>query len=161
MPDGYQVRGGVGGAIPGVLGPSELDGRAEWVPLRPPHDLLDALGARLGSEVDLHRVTLAALAPLRTALEGEPLGALTAKLPQGLARQLADAELSLCARVPPPAGGRDYLLAVSRFSLHPPRVAETYARAVFASAKAVLAPEDARAIEARLPPGVAELWRAA
>lgn len=161
MPDRYKVAGGVGGAIPGVLGPWELDGRAEWVPLRPPRDLLDALRVRLGSEVDLHRTALAVLAPLRGALDGEPLGALTARLPQDLARELADAELNLCARVPPPAGGGDYLLEVSRLLLHPPRIAETYVRAVFSAAKAVLAPEDARAIQERLPPGIADAWRAA
>lgn len=161
MPDGYAVRGAVGGVIPGVVGPSELDGRSEWVRLRAPRDVLEALEARLGSEVDLHRVALAVLAPLRKALEGEALGALTARLPQDLSRELADAGLNLCAAVPPAADRDDYLAAVSRLSLHPAPVAGTYVRAVFAAAKAVLAPEGARAVEERLPPGVAELWRRA
>jgi uncharacterized protein (DUF2267 family) len=45
--------------------------------------------------------------------------------------------------------------------LHPPRRAAEYVRAVFAAAKAVLPPEDAQAIAARLPPDIADLWRAA
>lgn len=161
MADGYQVKGGVGGLLPGVLDPRHVDGRAEWVPVRPPRDLLDALSARLGSEADLRRVVLGVLGPLRSALDGEPLGALVAKLPQDLARELADVEQNLCARVAPPGGAGDYLLDVSRLVLHPPRRAATYVRAVFAAAKQVLARDDAEAIAARLPPDLAELWRAA
>lgn len=157
----YEVKGGVGGSLPGAIGPDELDGRAEWVPLRRGGDLLDALVARLGSEADLGKVVLSVLCPLRPALDGAPLGALTAKLPQNLARELADAELNLCARVPVPAGAGDYLLDVSRLLLHPPRRAASYVRAVFAAAKSVLAPPDSEAIAMRLPPDLAELWRAA
>lgn len=151
----------MGGALPGILAPEELDGRIEWVPLRPPRDLPEALAARLGSEDDAHRVILAALGPLRQLLEGEPLGAILAKLPLHLARELADAELNLGARIAPVAGLPEYLAEVSRLVLHPPDVAVSYARAVFAAAKAVLAPDEAAAVEARLPGGVAELWRAA
>ncbi len=159
MPDRYQPRGGVGGALPGVVAPDELDGRAEWVPLRPPRDLLDGLAARLGSETDLGRVVLAVLSPLRLALLGEPLGLLAAKLPLHLARELADAELNLGAKVEAPADARGYLAEVSRLLLHPPGAALAYVRAVFAAARSVLPPEDARAIEVRLPPGVVDLWR--
>jgi uncharacterized protein (DUF2267 family) len=151
----------VGGTLPGVISPEELDGRIEWIPLRPPRDLSEALAARLGSEADLHRVVLAVLGPLRPVLEGEPLGGLTAKLPLPIARELADAELNLCARVAPATAADAYLAEVSRLVLHPPAVAATYVRAVFAAAKAVLDPSDAGAVEARLPPGVGELWRAA
>lgn len=170
MGDEYQVKGGVGGRLPGALGPTQLDMRAEWIPLRPPHDLLEALSMRLGSEAprgrrghggDLVKVTLAVLAPLRGALEGEALGALTAKLPQGVARELADADLNLAARVSRPVSAADYLAEVSRLVLHPPRRAALYVRAVFAAARQVLAQEDADAIAARLPPEIAELWRAA
>jgi uncharacterized protein (DUF2267 family) len=157
----YQPAGGVGGRIPGTLGPADLDARAEWVPLRRPRDLLEALSFRLGSEVDLRKVLLAVLSPLRGALAGEPLGALTAALPQGVARVLADAELNLNARVPAPAGARDYVEEVARLVLHPPRRAAEYVRAVFAAAKAVLAPEAVGAVAERLPPELAAAWRAA
>jgi uncharacterized protein (DUF2267 family) len=158
----YQPAGGVGGRIPGVLGPADLDGRAEWVPLRRrPRDLLEALAMRLGSEVDLRRVVLAVLAPLRGALEGEPLGALAAALPQDLARVLADAELNLNARVRAASGAADYAAEVSRLALHPPRQAAEYVRAVFAAAKAVLEPGAIREIGDRLPPEIADAWRAA
>ncbi|HEY6005043.1 MAG TPA: DUF2267 domain-containing protein [Anaeromyxobacter sp.] len=153
--------GGVGGSLPGVLGPEELDGRIEWVPIRPPRDLPEALAARLGSDDDAGRLVLGVLGPLRQLLEGEPLGAIVAKLPLPLARELADAELNLCAKVAPAAGAAEYLAEVSRLVLHPPETAATYVRAVFAAAKAVLAPEEARAVEARLPPEIAELWRGA
>jgi hypothetical protein len=132
MASEYRVSGGVGGTLPGLIAPSQLDGRAEWVPVREPLDLLDALSARLGSEADLRKVALAVLCPLRPALGGEPLAALMARLPLDLARELADAELNLCARVAPPTGGADYLVDVSRLLLHPPRRAASYVRAVFA-----------------------------
>jgi uncharacterized protein (DUF2267 family) len=161
MPDRYGVAGAVGGRLPGVLGPEELDGRIEWVPVRPPRDLPEALAARLGSEDDANRVILAVLGPLRQVLAGEALGALLAKLPLHLARELGEAELNLCARVAPAGSAPEYLAEVSRLVLHPPDTAATYVRAVFAAGKAVLAPEEGRAVEAKLPPGVAELWRAA
>jgi uncharacterized protein (DUF2267 family) len=157
----YRPSGAVGGRIPGTLGPSELDARRDWVPLRRPRDLLEALELRLGSEVDLRKVVLAVLSPLRGALEGEPLGALTAALPSDLARVLADAELNLNARVPAAAGARDYVDAVSRLVLHPPRRAAEYVRAVFASAKAVLPADAVAAIAERLPPELGAAWRAA
>jgi uncharacterized protein (DUF2267 family) len=157
----YQPSGGVAGKIPGTLGPTELDMRAEWVPLRPPRDLLDAVAMRLGSEVDLRKVVLAVLAPLRGALQGEPLGALAARLPLDLARVLAEADLTLNARVRPATGAADYLAEVSRLVLHPPRTAAEYVRAVFAAAKTVLDPEDAEAIASRLPPELGAAWRAA
>jgi uncharacterized protein (DUF2267 family) len=157
----YEVGGGVGGTLPGVLGPEELDGRIEWIPVRPPRVLPEALRARLGSEDDPGRLILAVFGPLRQLLEGEPLGAIAAKLPLPLARELAEAELNLNARIEPATRPREYLAEVSRLALHPPEVTATYVRAVFAAAKAVLAPEDARAVEARLPPEIAELWRRA
>jgi uncharacterized protein (DUF2267 family) len=161
MANPYQPSGGVGGRIPGTLGPADLDARAEWVPLRRPRDLLEAVALRLGSEVGVRKVVLAVLSPLRGALEGEPLGALAAALPADLARVLADAELNLNARVPAPAGARDYVEEVSRLVLHPPRGAAEYVRAVFAAAKTVLAPGAVAAIAERLPPELAAAWRAA
>jgi uncharacterized protein (DUF2267 family) len=161
MGEGYRVRGGVGPQLPGVVGPADLDGRVEWVPVARTGELLDALAARLGSEVDLHKVVLAVLAPLRSALDGPPLGAIVARLPLSLARELAAGDEALGAKVRSPAGAGDYLLEVSRLILHPPWRAATYVRAVFAAARAVLAPEDAEAIAARLPPDLAELWRSA
>jgi uncharacterized protein (DUF2267 family) len=138
-----------------------VDGRVEWVPVARTGELLDELSARLGSEVDLRRVVLAVLAPLRSALDGPPLGALVARLPLPLARELAAGDEALGAKVRSPSGGGDYVLEVSRLILHPPRRAATYVRAVFAAARAVLAPEDAEAIAARLPGDLAELWRGA
>ncbi len=161
MAHDYAVSGGIAGRIPGAYGPAELDGRAEWAPVRPPRDVLDALVARLGSEDDQRKVVLAVLSPLRGALEGPELGALLAKLPNDLGRELADAEANLCSRVLAPEGIGDYLLEVSRLVLHPPRRAAGYVRAVFAAARAVLDPGDAEAIAVRLPQDIAALWRAA
>jgi len=161
MSDPYGVRGGVGPALPGVVGPADLDGRAEWVPVPRIGGLLDALAARLGSEVDLHKVVLAVLAPLRAALDGPPLGALLAHLPLPLARELAAPDVALGARVRAPSGAGDYLLEVSRLILHPPGQAATYVRAVFAAAAAVLPRADWEAIAVRLPPDLGELWRTA
>lgn len=164
MASEYQVAGGVGGRLPGALGPSELDGRAEWSQLpgagRP--GLLQALVARLGSEVDARKVLLAVLAPLRPALEGEPLGAIAAELPPELARELADMDAALCERRrPAPAGARDYLREVSRLVMHPPPRAATYVRAVFAAARTALPHEIVVEVERRLPEDLADLWRAA
>jgi uncharacterized protein (DUF2267 family) len=160
----YQVTGGVGGRLPGALGPAELDGRAEWSSLgrAPARSLTEAVGARLGSEVDTRKVVLAVLGPLRPFLEGEPLGALAAELPLDLARELADVEVALCERrLAAPAGARDYLREVARLVMHPPARAASYVRAVFAAARAVLPPEVVLDIEERLPEELAGLWRAA
>jgi uncharacterized protein (DUF2267 family) len=151
----------VGGPLPGTVGPAELDGRADWVPARRPRDVLDVLALRLGSEVDLRKVVLAVLSPLRSALDGEPLGALTAALPPDLARVLADADLNLNVRVQAAASGADYLAEVSRLVLHPPGGAAEYVRAVFAAAKAALDPAAIQAISDRLPPEIGAAWRAA
>jgi len=161
MSESYRVRGGVGPPLPGVVGPADLDGRAEWVPVPRTGELLDALAARLGSEVDLHKVVLAVLAPLRAALDGPPLGALLAHLPLPLARELAAPDVALAARVRAPSGAGDYLLEVSRLIQHPPHLAATYVRAVCAAARAVLSRADSDAIAARLPADLAELWRTA
>jgi uncharacterized protein (DUF2267 family) len=159
MSDDYQVRGGVG-AVPGTVGPASVDGRAEWVPAaRPGADLVERLEARLGSDVDLHRIVLGVLAPLCPALDGAPLGALVARLPLFLARELADPGFALATRVRAPRDTGDYVLEVSRLILHPPVRAVPYIRAVFAAARAVLSRGDAEAIAARLPGDVAGLWR--
>ncbi len=157
----YAVSGGVEGPVPGAYGPAELDGRAEWVPVRPALDVLDALAPRLGSDDDWRKVVLAVLSPLRRVLAGRALGALLAKLPPDLACELTDAEASLCSLVPAATGAGDYLAEVSRLALHPPSRAASYVRAVFAAAKAVLDDEDAEEVAARLPPDIAEIWRAA
>lgn len=161
MPDRYQAAGGVGGRLPGVIGPDELDGRLDWAPLRPPRDLPEAIALRLGSEDQAQRSILGVLAPLREPLDGEPLRALAAVLPLDLARELIDAEQSLCTRIAPPSGAAEYLAEVSRLLLRPADVAATYVRAVFGAAKALLSREVVGAVEARLPPGVAEIWREA
>jgi uncharacterized protein (DUF2267 family) len=161
MSDAYRVRGGVGPPLPGVVGPADLDGRVEWVPVRRSRDLLDELAARLGSEVDLHKVVLAVFLPLRADLDGAPLGALLAHLPLSLGGQLAAGGAAVGTRVPSPAGPGDYLVHVARLVQQPPWRAATCVRAVFAAARAVLAAEDAEAIAARLPGGLADLWRGA
>jgi uncharacterized protein (DUF2267 family) len=161
MPDRYGVRGGVAGSLPGVIGPDELDGRLEWIPVREPRDLPEALAMRLGSDDDLRRVLLAVLAPLREALAGEALQALLAILPLGLARELADAELNLGARIVATSRAPEYLAEVARLLLYPPPITATYVRAAFAAAKSVLAPEAVEAIAARLPEDLADLWRSA
>ncbi len=157
----YAVSGGIAGRLPGAYGPGELDGRAEWTPVRRPRDVPDALLPRLGSEDDWRKVVVAVLAPLRDALEGREMGALLAKLPGDLARELADAEWTLNSRVSAPRRAGDYLHEVSRAILHPPERAAGYVRAVFASARSVLEPGDDEAIAARLPDEIAALWRAA
>ena len=161
MDDGYRVRGGVGPALPGIVGPGELDGRAEWVPVRRGTDLLDTVEARLGSEVDLRKIVLGVLAPLCPALDGAPLGALLAQLPLSLARELVQRDLALDARVRTPRGAGDYLVEVARLVLQPPARAATYVRAVLAAARGALTEADREAIAARLPPDLAELWRTA
>jgi uncharacterized protein (DUF2267 family) len=160
----YQVRGGVGGRLPGALGPTELDGRSEWSPLRRAQgrSLFEAVGARLGSEVDARKVLLAVLGPLRPFLEGEPLAAVGAELPLDLARELADVEVALCERrLPAPTGARDYLREVARLVMHPPARAASYVRAVFAAARAVLPRDVVLEIEGRLPEDLAGLWQSA
>lgn len=160
----YQLRGGVGGRLPGALGPAELDGRTDWSPIGRAQDrtLLEALGARLGSEVDARRVLLAVLGPLRPHLEGEQLGALAAELPLDLARELADVEVALGERrLAAPTGARDYLREVARLVRHPPARAASYVRAVFAAARGALQPELVLEIEGRLPEELAALWRSA
>jgi uncharacterized protein (DUF2267 family) len=161
MGESYRVRGGVGPALPGIVGPADLDGRAEWVPIARGGDLLDVLAARLGSEVDLHKIVLGVIAPLRTALEGPPLQALLATVPLSLARGVVAGDAALGARVQAPAGAADYVREAARLIQHPPWRAATYVRAVFAAARAALRPEDAGAIAARLPRDLAELWEAA
>lgn len=161
MGEGYRVRGGVGPSLPGVVGPGEVDGRVEWVPIARGGDLLDVLAARLGSEVDLDKVVLGVLAPLRAALEGPPLAAIAARLPPHLAAELAAGDVALGAKVRPPANAAEYVTEAARLVQHPPWRAATYVRAVFAAARAVLSPEDAEGIAARLPPDLAELWRQA
>lgn len=156
----YAIHGGEGNA-PGALGPAELDGRADWVPVGPRRSLLQAVAARLGSEVDLRKVVLAVVCPLRDALEGPPLERLLARLPFPLAREVREGDLNLNARVASPAAAGDYLLQVSHLVQHPPRQAAIYVRAVFGAARTVLAPEEAEAVAARLPGDLAELWSAA
>ncbi|WP_242395716.1 DUF2267 domain-containing protein [Anaeromyxobacter oryzisoli] len=156
----YVIAGGEG-ATPGALGPAELDGRAEWVPIGSRWDLLELLTARLGSEVDLRKVVLAVLCPLREALKGPPLDALLARLPFPLAREIRDGELNLNAQVVAPSAAGDYLVEVARLLQHPPDQAAIYVRAVLGAARTVLAPEEADAIAALLPDDLAELWSAA
>lgn len=161
MGDDYRVRGGVGPELRGLVGPAEVDGRADWVPLPRSADLLGVVAARLGSEADVHKIVLGVLAPLVPALDGAPLGALVAQLPLSLARELAQPDLALNVRVRSPRGASDYLLEVSRLVLHPPDRAATFVRAVFAAARGALARADAEAVAARLPPDLAGLWRSA
>jgi hypothetical protein len=161
MGDDYRVSGGVGPHLPGIVGPAELDGRAGWVPVPRGADLLDLVSARLGSEVDVRKVVLGVLAPLCPALDGAPLGAVVAHLPLSLARELAQHDVALGARVRAPTGAGDYLLEVSRLVLQPPRRAATYARLVFAAARRVLTRAEADAVAARLPGDLADLWRSA
>jgi uncharacterized protein (DUF2267 family) len=161
MDDGYRVAGGVGPALPGIVGPAQVDGRMEWVPVPRAPDLLDMVEARLGSEGDLHRVVLGVLAPLRPALEGRPLASLLARLPLSLARELAAGDAALGEAVRAPASAKEYVLEVSRLVLQPPWRAAPLARAVLAAARAALPAEEAQAIAARLPPDLAELWTAA
>ncbi len=161
MGDRYVVRGGVGPPLAGVIGPSEVDARADWVPVRRPRELLDVLAARLGSEVDLHKIVLGVLAPLRSALEGAPLGALVGRLPLPLGRELSAGDVALGGRVRSPTGAEDYVLEVARLILHPPPRAASYVRAVFAAARTVLTREESAAISGRLPGDLAELWRTA
>ncbi len=160
--DEYRVRGGVGPELPGLVGPASVDGRADWVPVvRRSGDRLEVLEARLGSEVDVHKIALGVLAPLTPALDGAPLGALVAHVPLYLARELAQHDLALNTRVRAPQGAGDYLVEVSRLIQHPRARAATYVRAVFAAARHVLSSAEREAIAARLPPDVSELWRGA
>jgi uncharacterized protein (DUF2267 family) len=156
----YSVAGGEGSA-PGALGPDELDGRAEWVPASRGRDLLSTLGARLGSEVDLRKVVLGVVCPLRASLEGPPLETLLAALPAALAREVREGELNLNARLRSPASAGEYLLDVSRLLLQTPRRAAVTVRALFGAVRATLGPDALEAMVARLPRDVADLVREA
>lgn len=157
----YRVRGGVGPFLPGLVGPGEVDGRAEWVPVRPGAELLEAVEARLGSAADVHKIVLGVLAPLVSTLDGAPLAALLRHLPLSLAGELAEPDLALGTPVRAPRGAGDYVLEVARLVLHPPERAATFVRAVFAAARARLGRGDAEAVAARLPGDLADLWRSA
>jgi uncharacterized protein (DUF2267 family) len=160
MDDEYRVRGGVGPPLPGTVGPAGVDGRTEWVPVRPGADLLDALHARLGSDSEPHHVALAVLAPLAAALEGAPLGSLLAHLPVATARELA-AAADPRSGVRPATGSGDHLAEVARLVQQPPWRAAATVHAVFASVRQVLTGEESEAIAARLPADLAELLRRA
>jgi uncharacterized protein (DUF2267 family) len=153
----YQVDGGHGGRVVGALEPDEVDGRAEWVPIRR-GGLLDALESRLGSEVSLRKVVLAVLCPLRPLLEGPPLDAILARLPPTLAREVREGELNLDARVAPPSGANDYLLEVARLLQQPPRRAAVTLRAALGAAKSVLSQAEVELVAFRLPADLARLW---
>lgn len=152
----YQVTGGYGDAVPGTIGPAEVDGRAEWVQLDGPAGLAKQLQARLGSEVDLRKVLLGVLSPLLGALHGDPVRAIAARLPYPLARELLDVDDG-AAQVP--AGAEQYLRDVSELVQHPLSAAAFYARAVLGSIRAALAPDVAAELERRLPAELAEVWR--
>ncbi len=161
-PHTYAVAGGAGGTpVPGALGPAELDGRAEWVAVRPRAGLLEALSARLGSEVDLRKVVLALLCPLRRTLEGPPLEAVLSRLPLPLAREVREGDRNLGGPVRSAHGAGDYLVEVARLLQHPPAHAAAYIRAGLAALRAALAPPDAEAVAARLSPDLRSQWAGA
>ncbi|WP_242340979.1 MULTISPECIES: DUF2267 domain-containing protein [Anaeromyxobacter] len=155
MTDGYRVSGGHGDAVPGALGPSDLDGRAEWVHVDG-RGIAERLEARLGSEVDLRKILFGVLVPLLGALHGEPLRAIAARLPHALARELLDEEDgAVRGRI----GAGEYLRDVAELVQHPPRAAAIYAGAVLAAVREALPAETAAEVERRLPPELLELWR--
>lgn len=157
----YAVSGGYGAATPGALGPGELDGRADWVGIEHGGGLLEALAPRIGSEVDLEKLVLAAVCPLRSALDGPPLDALLARLPYALALEVREGDRNLNTRVVAASGASDYLVEAARLMQHAPPRAALYVYAFFAAARAVLPPDAHEAIAARLPRDLAELWRSA
>ncbi len=157
----YTVSGGVGGSHPGAIGPDEVEGALDWRAVPHAAGLVERLTSRLGSEADVRRVILAALAPLRGALRGPPLEAVMARLPERLARELLEAEWNLNARVPEATDAVAYLATVSALARFPPRIAATYVVAVFAALRAALGPADADAVAGRLPGDLAQLWLAA
>lgn len=153
----YRVAGGYGDAVPGTIGPDEVDGRADWVQVDG-SGLAEQLQARLGSEVDLRKILLGVLAPLLGALHGEPARAIAARLPYALARELLDADDGATAG---PAGAEQYLREVSELVQHPSSTAAVYVRAVLGPIRATLAPDVSAETERRLPEELAELWRTA
>jgi uncharacterized protein (DUF2267 family) len=161
--DEYGVTGGLAGPVPGVQSPRDLDGRAEWAPL-PDHRrlpllaLLEELRARLGSEVDERKVVLGVLCPLGALLEGEPLESILAHLPFPYTREVLEAEWNLNAEVHAPAGAGDYLVEAAELLQQPPARAAATVRAFFGAARAVLRPDEAEAIAARLPRDLAAVW---
>jgi uncharacterized protein (DUF2267 family) len=161
MTDAYNVRGGIGPPLPGVVAPADLDARVEWVPVRRGGALLDLLAARLGSEADVHKIVLGVLAPLASTLDGAPLRALLAHLPLSLQGELATGGAAVGAPIRAPRGAGDYVLEVGRLILHPPWRAAAYVRAVFSTARRVLPAAESEAIAERLPGDLAELWRTA
>ncbi|WP_242344735.1 DUF2267 domain-containing protein [Anaeromyxobacter terrae] len=157
MTDGYRVAGGSGDAVPGAVGPGDLDGRAEWVHLEG-RGIAERLEARLGSEVDLHKVLLGVLVPLLGALHGEPARAIAARLPYALARELLDADDGAARGH---VGAEEYLREVTELVQHPPRAAALYVGAVLAAVREALPAEAAAEVEGRLSGELSEVWRAA
>jgi uncharacterized protein (DUF2267 family) len=154
----YRVSGGQGFEVPGALGPAELDARTEWVSTRRDGGLVSILAPRLGSGSDAAHVIVGVLLPLRTALAGPPLEALLAHLPPPIAGVLRAGAPGAGPASPTPAGKHEYLAQASLLLQHPPPRAASYARAVFAAAREVLAPDEASAVADRLPRELAELF---
>lgn len=159
MAGDYQVAGGYGDAVPGTIGPDEVDGRADWV-RGEGRGLADELQARLGSEVDLRKVLLGVLAPLLGLLRGEPVRAIAARLPYGLGRELLDADDGGRATAGP-AGADAYLREVAELVQRPLSTAASHVTAVLGPIRSALAPDDAGELERRLPEELAALWRSA
>ncbi len=157
MTDGYRVSGGYGDDVPGAVGPGDLDGRAEWVPVDG-RGIAARLEARLGSEVDLRKILFGVLVPLLGALHGEPVRAIAARLPHALARELLDADDGAArGRV----GIDEYLREVSELVQHPPHAAAIYVGAVLGAVREALPADAAGEVEKRLPSELADLWRGA
>lgn len=159
MAGDYQVAGGYGDAVPGTIGPDEVDGRADWVRAEG-RGLADDLQARLGSEVDLRKVLLGVLAPLSGLLRGEPIRAIAARLPYGLGRELLHADDG-ARDVAGPGGADAYLREVAELVQHPISTAASHVSAVLGPTRSALAPDVAGEIERRLPDDLAALWRSA
>ncbi len=155
-----RVSGFHGFPIAGTVGRGGPDATLEWTPAPDRADLLEALAARLGSEVDPEKIAVAAASALKQWASGAALDGLLAALPWPLRQVVASSEVHL-----PPIGRldglRDLVAAFARAAQRIPAEAEGELRAFFGAVKETLPARAAEALGARLPDDVAAFWRAA
>jgi uncharacterized protein (DUF2267 family) len=145
--------------LPGTIEPDELDGREEWVLAGAGFER--SLAARLGSDVRISRLVMAALPPLRHHLAGDSWEALLDELPWDLRRMLDSAGAHLGGPVPRLTTAVEYVRFIARHTQHPDEQAAFYASSVLGALKESAAPGLAEAVAAELPDELATLWRAA
>jgi hypothetical protein len=145
--------------LPGTIAPGELEGRAEWGP--PGEGFVRSLAIRLGSETQLEKLVLAALAPLEAHLAPDTWAAIVEDLPWELRGMLRSAGAHLGGRVPRIETREQWIRFVARHAQQPDDRAGFYLAAFVAALKESLPAGLRDAVERELPPRLAALWTAA